>query len=191
MINPTKINILTKLKDKGFSEEIIKSSIKLYDDTIKDTPRDDQWDVFYVVFQSVKKHHYKTPTITELLQMFQIKHTDIPQIMNKYNSKNNFSIKENSSIIKEKLLSKGYSNDVIEETIQIYEDYYKKINNLNPQCVLIISLYRTLIKNKSKTEIIEELSQNFNVTKFYVLKAIKDAEKGQIECISPKKVPKF
>lgn len=191
MINPTKINILTKLKDKGFSEEIIKSSIKLYDDTIKDTPRDDQWDVFYVVFQSVKKHHYKTPTITELLQMFQIKHTDIPQIMNKYNSKNNFSIKENSSIIKEKLLSKGYSNDVIEETIQIYEDYYKKINNLNPQCVLLISLYRTLIKNKSKTEIIEELSQNFNVTKFYVLKAIKDAEKGQIECISPKKVPKF
>lgn len=191
MINPTKINILTKLKDKGFSEEIIKSSIKLYDDTIKDIPRDDQWDVFYVVFQSVKKHHYKTPTITELLQMFQIKHTDIPQIMNKYNSKNNFSIKENSSIIKEKLLSKGYSNDVIEETIQIYEDYYKKINNLNPQCVLLISLYRTLIKNKSNTEIIEELSQNFNVTKFYVLKAIKDAEKGQIECISPKKVPKF
>jgi hypothetical protein len=185
MIKIEQLDLVSNLKEKNLNEEIIGTAMKVYNKIEK--REDDNWDIFYSVFFSLKKHRYKSPTIPELLKMFNIKHTDIPQIMTLYDNYNS-NPKQDNNTLKKILTKKNYPPEIIEKCITTYNTHYQKSYNLKSENVLIISLYNTLCETQKNTDIFNEISKKFEITKFKLLKIIKDFEKGTIECVSPKKL---
>ena len=185
MIKTIQLDLVSNLKQKNLNEEIIGTAMKVYNKIEK--REDDNWDIFYSVFFSIKKHRYKSPTIPELLKMFEVKHTDIPQIMTLYDNYNT-NPKQDNDTIQDILSQKDYPPEVIEKCITAYNTHYQKTNNLKSENVLIISLYNTLCETQKNNEIFDQISKKFEISKFKLLKIIKDFEKGTIECVSPKKI---